>query len=108
MSLVSQAPLRALAEARDGWHVSLYMPVYPVGFEAQQNPIRLKNLLDTAEERLISGGMRSPDARELLAQARDLVTKGYFWRYQSEGLAVFCSQELFSAIAYLCASPSWW
>jgi hypothetical protein len=95
MSLVSQAQLRALAEARDGWHVSLYMPIHPPGFEAQQNPIRLKNLLDTAEEQLISGGVRSPDARDLLAQARGLVTNGYFWRYQSAGLAIFCSQELF-------------
>lgn len=95
MSLVRQSQIRALAEARDGWHISLFMPVHPLGFEAQQNPIRLKNLLDTAEERLVEGGMRNPDARDLLAQARSLETNGYFWRFQSEGLAIFCSQDLF-------------
>ena len=95
MSLVNQTGLQRLAEARNGWHVSLYMPVHPLGFEAQQNRVRLKNLLSQAEEQLVDGGMRRPEALELLAPAARLLTDGWFWRYQSEGLAIFCSQGLF-------------
>lgn len=95
MLLMNQAGLHRLAEARNGWHVSLYMPVYPLGFEAQQNPIRLKNMLSQAEEQLTAGGMRRPEALDLLAPAERLPTDGWFWRYQSEGLAIFCSQGLF-------------
>jgi hypothetical protein len=36
MTLIKKSELRALAEAQDGWHVSLYMPVHSLGFEAQQ------------------------------------------------------------------------
>ncbi len=95
MSLVRRSELRALAETGNGWHVSLYMPVHPLGFEAQQNPVRLKNLLSQAEEELVAGGMRRPEALELLAPAERLLADGWFWRYQSEGLAIFCSQGLF-------------
>lgn len=95
MSLQSKSELRVLAEARLGWHVSLYMPFYSPGLEAQQNPIRLRNLLNTAEEQLISSGLRGPEARDLLAPARRLVTDSPFWRYQSEGLAVFCAEDWF-------------
>ncbi len=95
MSLMRRSELRALAETRNGWHVSLYMPVHPLGFEAQQNPIRLKNLLVKAEEELTSTGMRRPDALELLAPAEQLLTDDWFWRHQSEGLAIFCAQEMF-------------
>ncbi|MDV7395468.1 hypothetical protein RZS08_29040, partial [Arthrospira platensis SPKY1] len=90
-----RSELRALAETGNGWHVSLYMPVHPLGYEAQQNPVRLKNLLSQAEEQLVTGGMRRPEALELLAPAERLLTDGWFWRYQSEGLAIFCSQGLF-------------
>jgi len=95
MTLIKKSELRALTEAQEGWHVSLYMPVHPLGFEAQQNRVRLKNLLSQAEEQLVDGGMRRPEALELLAPAARLLSDGWFWRYQSEGLAIFCSQGLF-------------
>lgn len=75
--------------------VSIYLPVIPLGAEAQQNPIRLKNLLQQAEDRLVAKGTRAPEAREMLKPGRDLLTDEAFWRQQSRGLAVFASPELF-------------
>lgn len=69
--------------------ISIYLPTHRRAGETQQDPIRLKNLVAETEERLISGGMRRPEAENLLKQARLLVDNDSFWQHQSDGLAVF-------------------
>lgn len=94
MALISRDELRELMETRLNPSVSIFLPTHRAGKEIQQDPIRLKNLLTEAEKRLIAGGMRSPDARDLLAPASSLLEDGWFWRHQSDGLAIFLNQEL--------------
>ncbi len=77
--------------------VSLYMPVFRAGPEAQQNPIRLKNLLRDVENELAARGMRSPDIAVFLAPARGLLDDLDFWRRQQDGLALFFDAEHFHA-----------
>jgi hypothetical protein len=69
--------------------VSLYMPAHRSGPETQQDPVRLKNLIRRAEERLVAAEIRHPDASEVLQPARELIEDEAFWRHQSEGLALF-------------------
>lgn len=76
--------------------VSLYMPTYKGGTEqTQQNPVRLKNLLRDAHERLEKAGLRAPEATKFLAQARELLNDSFFWRNQSDGLAIFLTDDFF-------------
>jgi hypothetical protein len=91
MDVLSRADVKALGEKRRGLHVSLYAPTHRAGPGTQQDPIRLKNLVREAEERLVGGGLRVPDAQALLAPAAQLVQDGLFWRHQSDGLAIFLS-----------------
>ncbi|MBZ0272513.1 hypothetical protein K8I61_10780 [bacterium] len=77
--------------------VSIYMPTHRRGRETQQDPIRLKNLLRHAEERL-ARDRRAPEARELLEPARALIDRGAFWKTRSDGLAVFISADHFLAL----------
>jgi hypothetical protein len=93
MSPLSRLDVEALAETTNGLCVSIYMPTEQAGPDVQQNTIRLKNLLDQAEERLTQMGMRSPDARELLKPVRDLLPRSLFWQYQRAGLALLVSKE---------------
>lgn len=88
MDLFRNNDFTELATITDQVCISIYMPTHRVGYE-QQDPIRLKNLLDEVEERLIRGGMRSPDASELLETTRGLLTNNNFWQHQSDGLAIF-------------------
>ena len=74
--------------------VSIFMPVQKKGSGIQENPIRLKNLLRSAEDRLVETGLRRPDARALLAPASELQKDGLFWQ-RSDGLAMFISPGLF-------------
>src|SRR3954454_13435121 len=77
--------------------VSIYMPTFRAGVETQQNPIRLKNLLRSVQEKLVEGGMESAGAAELMAPVRELVDDQAFWQTQSDGLAIFRSPEVFRA-----------
>jgi len=95
MSLLSKSELKTLMEQHGQWCVSIFMPAHRAGVEVQQDPIRLKNLLGHAEERLIESGLRSPEARELLKPAQELLERAGFWRRQSDGLAIFVSPKVF-------------
>ncbi len=87
MDLISIEELRALMEKPGGWCVSIYMPTHRVSPQTKQDPIRFKNLLREAEERLKAAGLRSPEARKLLKPARPLIKDNLFWQHQSDGFA---------------------
>jgi hypothetical protein len=65
------------------------------GPETQQDPIRFKNLLREAEERLIKRGLPAPESKELLESAQRLLQGDLFHQHQSDGLAMFLSVEMF-------------
>ncbi len=90
---LSVRDLETLLEADEGLRVSLYMPAVPSDPAGQQ--IILKNLVGEAEQRLVDAGLRSPDARDLLRPARELLQKLSFWRNHKEGLAMFLAPEFF-------------
>lgn len=71
------------------------MPAHRAGRETEQDPIRFKNLLRQAEERLLTKGMRSAQVRDLLKVPQRLLQDQAFWRHQSDGLAVFFSEDIF-------------
>lgn len=89
----SRDDLQKLMEEREGLYVSIYMPTYKVGKEIEQNSIRLKNLLNQAEEDLTGRGMGAADAQAMLASARALIDDRSYWQHQSEGLAIFIAQD---------------
>src|SRR5256885_3683508 len=68
------------------------MPRHIGSRDTRQDPARLKNLLNIAENRLAETGVRPADAKRLLAPARALIADEAFWREQSHGLARFVSQ----------------
>ena len=53
MDAFSARDLVDLATYRGAWCLSLYMPVYRGGDFHQQNPLRLDNLANQAEEQLV-------------------------------------------------------
>ncbi|HEX5760163.1 MAG TPA: hypothetical protein VF121_13315 [Thermoanaerobaculia bacterium] len=94
---LSREEVRGLLEPRSGPCVSIFLPTVRAGAETQQNPIRWKNLLRAAEERLAARGVRKAESEELLAPLRALQEDHDFWQHQSEGLAVFRAPDLLRA-----------
>lgn len=93
--LLSRNELKNLAKTFDQWHISIYMPTHRAGNQIQQGPIRLKNLLDEAEESLVEAGLSLPKAQTLLNPAQAYVEDEIFWQHQNEGLALFLADDFF-------------
>lgn len=95
MELFPREELKTLVKRREGPCVSIYMPTHRASPETKQDPIRFKNLIREAEERLKAASLRSPDAKKLLKPAKALIKDGLFWQYQADGLAAFISPGVF-------------
>ncbi len=87
--------LREISTIRSPWCVSLFMPTHRAGREMEQDPIRFKNLLRKAEEQLLASGLRSPEVQKILKKPQRLLQDKDFWQRQSDGLALFFTEDLF-------------
>ncbi len=95
LSTIRREDIEDLLQLPGRPRISIYMPTFRAGVETQQNPIRLKNLLRSVQEKLAESGMESTGAAELMAPVRELVDDQAFWQAASEGLAIFRSPEVF-------------
>jgi hypothetical protein len=93
MDILNPADLKKLISQQGKWCVSLYMPTHRMGREQQQDPIRLKNLLAEAETKLLATGIRRPEVQKLMEPAEQLLWNRSFWQHQSDGLAIFLSND---------------
>ena len=69
MPVLSREELKTIATTPKPMCVSIFMPTQQAGPEIRQNPIRFKNLIKQAEERLIENGLDRSDAVSLLEPA---------------------------------------
>ncbi|MFN6517998.1 MAG: hypothetical protein RMY29_026415 [Nostoc sp. CreGUA01] len=100
MNLLSIDELKTLAENSQTPCISLYMPMQKAGPEIRQNPIRFKNLIREAEERLDAmsndkpQGVYAIEPLNLLQPAMELDTSE-FWEHQDRGLVILISPQVF-------------
>ncbi|MBD1938481.1 hypothetical protein [Microcoleus sp. FACHB-68] len=95
MTLLSVEELKNLVEQPTGVSVSIYMPIYRVGQEIQQNPVRFKNLVREAEDKLEEFGFEKTEIRKMLEPALQEIDEATFWENQNNGLAIFIAPDFF-------------
>ena len=88
MNVPTLAELKDLVTNASFPCVSLFMPTHRRGVEIQQDPIRLENLLRTAERLLENAGVRGKEAEAVLEPARALLPEPSFWAHLLDGLAL--------------------
>jgi hypothetical protein len=93
MDILTRAELEKLMRKEQQWCVSIYMPTHRTGTEAQQDPLRLKNLIGEAEKRLSDQGVGRRDVQKILEPASNFLQDSHFWQHQSDGLAIFLSSN---------------
>ena len=86
MDRFTRADLNSLLDQRATPCVSVYMSTRRGG--AEGDLVRWKDALHDAERRLTVCGVRSSDARDMLAGARDLLGNPQFWKGSSDGLSM--------------------
>ena len=95
MKLVTKDELKKLIEKNNGSFVSIFLPTETAGKEVDQGRIRLKNLIKESEDGLKKTGMLDKAIRKLLSPLEKLTNDSMFWSHQSEGLAIFISNDDF-------------
>lgn len=95
MNTLSGEELKILTQKQEGLCVSIFMPTHRAGAETQQNPIRFRNLLREAEDRLLENGLRTQGVKELLAPAKEVSSNPLFWQHQGDGLVMYISSSVF-------------
>lgn len=95
MDPISRSDLRQLIDVEHEACVSIYLPTHRAGADTLQDPIRLKNLIREAEQRLEERGVEPPAIRDLWEPLRELVDQYEFWQHQADGLAIFRSPDIF-------------
>jgi hypothetical protein len=95
MTVPSREDLLEMVSIQKRPCLAIYLCTDRLGADTQQNPIRLKNLLREAEDRLVSAGMRAVEGRDMLAPAYGLLSDSPFWRHMSDGLALFLAPGFF-------------
>lgn len=88
--------LRNLMEEREGPHCSILLPVRK-GAGAPKTQIRLKNQLNTLENKLQHNGLNGEQIDRMLAPAYDLMRDDDFWTSPGNGLALFMTPGEFHA-----------
>jgi len=97
MDLFGKVALQSLLIEQATPCVSIFMPTFdPSDVDHQSAALRLTQLLELAEARLVAGGMHRGEAREMLAPGYALDQHDpHFWQYQSDGLALFLTPNQF-------------
>ncbi len=106
MNTLNQAELKTLARLEGPGIVSFYVPRHQPRSADAIGPTTLKNLRNSAEERLIAHGWRPVEARQLLHPVDALVVNEPFWNEPHAGLAIFVGPNLWEVRAMHSSPPS--
>lgn len=93
MDYFGRDKLRELLEEPDGTAVSIYLPTSRSGNEADGDRLRFRAALERAGE-LAAAEEDGAAPGEELEELEPLIDDQEFWRYQSDGLAVFAAPGL--------------
>ncbi|PSR13915.1 MAG: hypothetical protein DA408_12105 [Bacteroidetes bacterium] len=98
MKTFTKAQFQTLAKFTDGLCVSFYLPTHRAGQEVLEHvdQLTLKNQIKQVVTNLEHRGFSPPDINNFLAALRVLTDDGYFWRHQTEGLALFVANGHFA------------
>lgn len=89
MIKLSQSELQELATQSNSPCISIYMPAEKAGAETRKNPIRFKNLLGEAEEKIAQMPEAEAKIADSLSSAQSYIENYDFWQHQDCGLAFF-------------------
>ena len=93
MDLLTRQHFKNLMNVTGEHCVSVYLPTHRTSRESRQDPIRFKNLLQTAKHTLEQRSVDLPTIRGLIAPAEEWLGDLDFWRHQVDGLAVFLTED---------------
>lgn len=93
MDIITIKDIVELINKGEGTFISIYLPTYRSGVDIRQNSVRFKQLLREAEANLYDMKWRKEDVERFLKPATQLIPDRKFWQHQSDGLALFITDN---------------
>lgn len=86
-----------LSKVHSAYCVSIYIPTSRVGKDEinGKDMLNLKNQLKDVKNKLEENGMKLDQINSFVKPIEDLILDNKFWKYQSDGLAIFLSEGFF-------------
>jgi hypothetical protein len=91
--MITKQTIKDLQQSAETINVSVYMPTHKHEPGVQQDPIRFKNLITEAENKLKEKHVDIDSIRSIKEKADELLSNPMFWRHNDEGLAVFITPD---------------
>lgn len=95
--MITKKELLELAEVHNTHCVSIFIPTHRAGEETLQgkDALNLKNQLKEIKSKLELQRMSINEIEKFIKPINDLINDKTFWRHQSDGLAIFLSDNVF-------------
>jgi DNA polymerase I-like protein with 3'-5' exonuclease and polymerase domains len=107
MPLLSTDELKSLIENSTSPCISIYMPMEKAGSEIRQNPIRFKNLMREAEQRLEEMGIDHNEAMTWLEQANAIDSPEFWEENHGEGWQFLSLPKSFVTTSFRLMLKNW-
>lgn len=89
MNQITPQDLKSITSNDFSYCVSITMEAAPIVGGSLENPIKLRNLLGKAKEKLIEAGLSNKKADTFLSSAFNIVDDSGFWRDQFSALLIY-------------------
>ncbi len=96
-AMITKNDLLELSRFHNAFCISIFIPTHHAGEHTLrgEDSINLKNQLKEVKIKLEEHGMNGDELKVFIKPVHDLISDNAFWRYQSEGLAIFLSHKFF-------------
>jgi hypothetical protein len=94
--MVSEKTISELINQDGEIFVTITLPTHKKGEESKQDPIRFKNLLAEANQKLAKKISGNGKIEKLLTPAKELLDKPLFWSHLDRGMVVFITDKSFN------------
>lgn len=93
--MVSEKTISELINQSGEIFVTIALPTHKKGEESKQDPIRFKNLLSEASQKLAAKISGNGKVEKILKPATELLDKPLFWSHLDRGMAVYITENSF-------------
>lgn len=93
--MVSEKTISELINQNGEIFVTITLPTHKKGEESKQDPIRFKNLLSEAGQKLAAKISGNGKVEKLLKPATQLLDKPFYWSHLDRGMAVYITENSF-------------
>jgi hypothetical protein len=97
MTMITKKKVVELSKIHSAFCVSIFIPTHRSGKDSisGKDALNLKNQLKDIKLKLDEQGMSKEDVEKFVKPVNDLLNDNKFWKHQSDGLAIFLSENLY-------------